>query len=140
MIKPKLSPKLKHLVDEYSDLIAKTAAWRPAVNPHLARLVEVTGEIVKLSDLQPADAELLFVGYNFVLPVGMRRIKRTIINLPKLFKRLGAEWVEAHCQPGLGELDKVLQVEERAEFIEESRELSRIIGRPVMAEAVRKAA
>lgn len=140
MKSPKLTPGMKRLVDEYAEVRQKVAAWRPPANPHAARLKELEGAIADLADKAPADEEVLLVGYHFVVPVGMRRVKRTIVEVAKLFKRLGMEWVYAHCQPNLGDVDKALSEDERKAFISESRELSRIIGTPVTAQVQSKAA
>jgi hypothetical protein len=140
MTQPKLTPAQRKLIDEYAETRAKVAAWKPAVNPHAARLAALVVEITKLTDREPADEEVLLAGYHFSVPVGMKRIKRTIVRLKQLFRRLGSEWVEEHCQPNLGDLDKALAPEERSEFVEESRELSRIIGVPLAAQPKTKAA
>jgi len=133
MITPKLTPAQRKTIDEYAEVRASAAAWRPAVNPHAARLAELQKHVMDLADLQPADAEVLLVGRRFSVPVGMRRIKRTIINLQQLWNRLGKEWMLKHCAPSLGDLDKALEPEDRAHFIDEERTLSRIIGEPVQA-------
>jgi hypothetical protein len=70
----------------------------------------------------------------------MKRLRRTVVNVPALFKRLGAAWVAKHCAPALGDLDKALDPAERAKFIQESRDLSRIVGEPVEATALSRAA
>lgn len=141
MTVPKLTPPQRRLLDEYAELRAKVASWKPPANPDAARLAELSTQVLALADQQPADAEVLLVGNAFSVPVGMKRVKRSIVNLPKLFKRLGRAWVETHCQPSLGDLDKAeLTAEEKAEFVNESRELSRIIGTPAMALPKRKAA
>lgn len=131
MKSPKLTPAQRKLVDEYAEVREKVAAWQPAANPHAARLAELTKAIIEFTDEQPADEEVLLAGNRFRVPVGMKRVSREIVNLPKLFKRLGRAWVEEHCKPNLGDLDKALTPEERQPFIVESRSLSRIVGKPV---------
>lgn len=135
MITPKLSPSLRKLVDEYADTLNKVAAWKPAVNPDVARLAELSAQITQLTDTKPADEEIVLVGYRFQIPVGMKRIRRTIVRIPQLFRRLGMAWVQEHCAPSLGDLDKALTENERAQYVQESRALSRIIGKPVTTEA-----
>lgn len=139
-VTPKLTLAQRRMIDEYADVRAAAAAWKPATNPHAARLAQLSAEIGRLADLQPADAEVLLAGFHFSVPVSMKRIRRTIKSLPALFARLGNEWVMKHCAPGLGDVDKVLEPAERAEYIDEARTLSRIIGEPVQAQAKRKAA
>jgi hypothetical protein len=128
------------MIDEYSDVRAAAAAWKPATNPHASRLFALEKEIARLADLQPPDAEVLLTGFHFSVPVGMKRIRRTIVNVSKLFARLGNDWVLKHCAPSLGDVDKVLEPAERSQYIAEERILSRIIGEPVQAQAKRRAA
>jgi len=142
LIVPKLTPNLRRLVDEYADTLNKVAAWKPAVNPDIARLAELSSQIRAATDRQPAGEELLLRGLKYDLPVGAKRIKRTIINIPRLFRKMGMAWVEEHCAPALGDLDKALTEDERAGYVKEERILSRIIGQPVTTETLplRKAA
>ena len=104
------------------------------------QLAELQKQVMEIADGQPADQEVLLAGYRFTVPVGMKRIKRTIVNLPALFKRLGQPWVVKHCAPSLSDLDKALEPVERAKYLEESRELSRIVGEPVESPALSRAA
>jgi hypothetical protein len=134
MTTPKLTSAERKLVDEYSEMRGKASLWVPPVNPHAKRLAELEKQLVTITDKQPADADLVLCGSRYSVPVGPKRIKRTIENVGELFDRLAPEWIRMHCIPNLGDLDKVLKgftPEDRAKFISESRELSRTIGAPI---------
>lgn len=140
MITPKLTPGQRKLVDDYAAARRDCASWRPSVNPFAARLLELEKQIMELADKQPAEQEVFLTGVSYAVPIGTKRVRRTIINVAALFKKLGKEWVLKNCIPSLGALDKALEPEERAAFVSESRDLSRIIGAPVSRAAASKAA
>jgi hypothetical protein len=140
LISPKLTPAQRKVIDAYVVERRDFGNWRPAANPFAARLADLQKQVTEMTDKVPADEEVLLVGYRFTVPIGMKRIRRTIVKLPALFKRLGQAWVLKHCIPSLGDLDKALEPAERAKFIEESRDLSRIIGEPVASSALSIAA
>ena len=140
MIAPKLTPAQRKAIDAYVAARASYSAWRPAVNPHAEALAEGEKLILDLTDKQDAKDEVLLVGYRFSVPVGPKRIRRTLIKIPALFKRLGKQWVQKHCAPSLGDFDKALEPDERALFVKEERVLSRIIGEPVQAAPISKVA
>jgi hypothetical protein len=140
MIAPKLTPAQRKGIDAYVVARASYSAWQPAVNPHASAVADGQKLIAELTDEQAADEEVLLAGYRFSVPVSAKRIKRTIINVPALFKKLGQAWVLKHCAPSLGDFDKALEPDKRAPFVKEERVLSRIIGEPVQSVAISRAA
>jgi len=140
MIAPKLTPGQRKAIDAYVVARASYSAWQPAVNPHASALAKGQKLIAELADEQNADEELILAGYRFSVPVSAKRIKRTLINIPALFTKLGKAWVQKHCAPSLGDFDKSVEPDERAPFVKEERVLSRIIGEPVQAVPMSKAA
>lgn len=136
----KLDAVGRALIDEYGDVCLRVSAWCPVVNPDIARKSEIERLITQLTDRQPADEEVMLVGTRYSLQIGAKRVRRTVKNVAKLFATLGKAWVEKHCLPSLGDIDKALEPDERAPFIDEQRILSRIIGSPVVAQKKKNAA
>jgi hypothetical protein len=140
MIAPKLTPGQRKSIDAYVVARASYSAWQPSLNPHAQAVADGQQLIANLAEKEPAHEELILAGYRFSVPVSAKRIKRTLINIPALFKKLGKAWVEKRCAPSLGDFDKSVEPDERAPFVKEERVLSRIIGEPVQAVPMSKAA
>jgi hypothetical protein len=134
MIIPKLTPAQRVLVDEYAEVRDRCLAWKPATNPHMARYFELSQVVLGWFEEQPADETLLATGNVYSIPVSARRRSRSLVNLPKLFKKLGMKWVLEHCRPSLTDIDRApLPAEVLATFIVEARDGPRTLGEPVTA-------
>jgi len=140
MIAPKLTAGQRKAIDAYVVARASYSAWQPAMNPHAGAVEDGEKLIAKLADAQAPEEEIILAGFRFSVPVSAKRIKRTLINIPALFKKLGKEWVLKHCAPSLGDFDKAVEPDEQAPFVKEERVLSRIIGEPVQSVPMSKAA
>jgi hypothetical protein len=141
MIIPKLTPAQRALVDEYAQVRDRCLGWKPATNPHMARYFELGQVVLGWFDGQPADEPILATGFSYSIPVSARRRSRSLINLPKLFKKLGMKWVLEHCRLSLTDIERApLPAEVLATFIVEARDGPRTLGEPVAAVTKDKAA
>jgi hypothetical protein len=142
VIEPKLNPDQRKLVDEYVEVRKHCAAWKPSVNPHAARLAQLEPLLTEMAGFNPVQAKETFVlrGDQFVVPLSARRLKRTILQIPKLFKLLGTKWVAEHCAPTLTDLEKSSLTEKQLKsFILEEQSGQRTLGEPAELAAVKAA-
>jgi len=142
MIEPKLTPDQKKLVDEYTEVRAKCMAWKPAVNPDAARYAELQKELLSWFEGEKGDerkAPALLKGTRFTVPVAARENKRTIIQIPKLLKRLGTKWIHENFKPTLKSIETVLTPVEMKKFVTEENSGPRTLGEPVSAVATKTA-
>jgi len=140
MIAPKLTAGQRKAIDAYVVARASYSAWQPAVNPHANAVAEGQRLIAELAGAEPAEEEVILAGFRFSVPVSARRTKRTFIDIPRLFRRMGHQWVHKYCVPSLSDFDRAIEPKERALYVKEERVLSRIIGEPVQAVPMSKAA
>ncbi|HLJ77864.1 MAG TPA: hypothetical protein VKT75_10660, partial [Acidobacteriaceae bacterium] len=134
-----LTSEQRKLVDEYVQVRTQYRAWKPDVNPHTARFIELQQVLAGLGEvLNPEDSGIL-TGNKFVVPVSARERRRTIVRIPQLFRKLGGKWVAENCKPPLAALEKSLSEKDLAKFVEESRTGPRNLGEPVAIAATKAA-
>jgi hypothetical protein len=139
MTELKLTPDQRKEIDEYVEVRAKCMAWQPAVNPFAARLAELEPKLLAMAESLDAKEASVLHGNKYVVPISGRERKRTILQVPKLFKKLGMKWVVANCKPTLKAVEKALSAKEFKAFVSEEQTGPRNLGEPVQQAAVKAA-
>jgi hypothetical protein len=115
------------LIDEYGELARvideSTAKLQPAHERHavLANL------IVGWYDAEPAESVFVAEGSAYLLKISAKSRKRTIIDMAKLFARVGATQFLKFCTFPLTAVDKLIEPSESVAFLNEARTGKRTI-------------
>lgn len=125
---PQINPEL---VDQYVDLYSKMAAWRPNLNPHAAPFERVKAEILAFYENHPAKEPAIAEGKRYRVPVTPRQVKRWPINVLGFFRKVGKDAYLQMCQPGLGQIEHMIEKDRLDLYIASSQTGPRRLGEPV---------
>jgi hypothetical protein len=120
------------VVDEYGELSQKMALWAPPMNPYAQRNAELQLQILSWYENEPAEKKFIAEGTRFKVPVKARRLKREVINIPKLLKIWGMKKIAELWEPPLNVIEKEVPENKHSLYIKEERTGPRALGSPVL--------
>ena len=101
------------LIDEFGELEQRLAAFKPVSD----RRDELRKEILGWYENAGAGEKFTLAGSRFNVEVSACGQERSIISMPKLFKRLGQKLFFAVCKVSLKSVDEHIAAAEQAEFV-----------------------
>lgn len=117
MSKTIITPPRAAIIDELGKLDAELAAMKPKE----ARRKELSEQVIEWFQDEPAEKAVAASGARFTVVVSPRGNQRSILSIPKLFKRLGERTFLTNCSIALGALDNLLTKAEIGKFVGEAR-------------------
>lgn len=111
------TPTAAELIDELGDIRQRLAVVKP-----LAKRAEALRDIIVgwMAGKKPG-ATATFEGKRFRVVVGEQQNQRTVVNVGKLFDRLGRKRFLEVCSVTLKAVEESVAVPDRAEFIKEEQ-------------------
>lgn len=117
-----MSPKQKAaIVDEYGEICRKIDEAETRLDEARQRAAELEAEILTWCEGQPAADAVLFEGKTFIAKVSARSLKRTIVDLGKVYGMFGKDKFLSFCSFPLGVIDKLLQPSEIEQLVKSER-------------------
>jgi hypothetical protein len=105
------------VIDEYGELARRVTAFKPTAE----RKLELEKEIASWYGEEPADREFVAEGRFYSVQVSARGLKRTIVDMTKLFAAAGKARFLQICTVPVGAIDREFPVEKRKAFLAEER-------------------
>jgi hypothetical protein len=128
---PLTSQQKAVLIDEYVECRERVKAWKPNVNPHAQRYLELQSLILAWYEKSPAEKSAVAEGNSYRLPISARENKRTVVNLAGLVRKLKLSWLLENCKVTLKAIEKAVPKEKLPLYIHEELAGPREIGEPV---------
>jgi hypothetical protein len=104
-------------IDEYGELARRVAAFKPTAE----RKLELEKEIAAWYDGEPAECEFVVEGRFYSARISARALKRTIVDMAKLFLLAGKARFLQLCTVPLGAIDREFPLDKRQAFLAEER-------------------
>lgn len=105
------------MIDEFAELDARVAAWKPA----LARHKELRETITAWYDEMPADQAFEAKGNMFAIRISPRELQRKIVSMTKVKAKLGLKLFLDLCSFTLKNLDAHIPTAEQKHLVAQQR-------------------
>lgn len=108
------------------------ALWSPPMNPYTQEHKELELLILSWYQDKPAKEKFIAQGRTFKVAVKAQKLKRTVVNVPKLIKVLGLKRIAELWEPPLSLIEREIPEDKLPLYIKEERSGPRALGTPVL--------
>jgi hypothetical protein len=131
-----LNKQRSAIIDEYGELDRRIAEFKPICD----RAAALKKEIVSWFERESADQSFVAEGLRYTVQISPKAVERRIVDMAKLFLRIGkAKFLEL-CRFPLAAIDQHIPAENHSEFLLSERSGNRSVKAVAKASAIRKAA